>query len=72
MIPEIDFTLVVAAAVTALVVLYRLRKRRRKPDIDIPPFLRGTADPGTDTDCRFKGSWTEVHPLPRHIAGSDD
>lgn len=67
MITEIDFTLVAAAAVAVLVVLYRLRKRRRKPEIEIPPFLRGTTDPGDDAGGRFKGNWTEVHPLPKRF-----
>ena len=62
-----DLVLAGAAAIIALVVLYRLRKRRRKVEIEIPPFLRGTTDPGDDAGGRFKGNWTEVHPLPRRF-----
>lgn len=69
--PEIDFALLMAAGVTALVVLYRLRRRRHKPAIEIPNFLRGPNDPPTDGDARFKGNWTEIHPLPRRIEGDD-
>ena len=72
MISAIDLALAGAAAVIALFTLYRLGKRRRKVEIEIPPFLRGTADPGTDTDIRFKGNWTEIHPLPKHISKSED
>lgn len=62
-----DLVLAGAAAIIALFVLYRLRKRRRKVEIEIPPFLRGTTDPGDDAGGRFKGDWTEVHPLPRRF-----
>jgi len=62
----------VGAAVIALFALYRLPKRRRKVEIEIPPFLRGTTDPSDDAGSRFKGNWTEVHPLPRRIATDED
>ena len=61
----------VLAVVALYVLLHFIRqriKRRRKVEIEIPPFLRGTADPGDDAGGRFKGNWTEVHPLPRSIA----
>lgn len=63
MISGIDLVLAGAAVVIALFALYRLRKRRRKVEIEIPPFLRGTTDPGS----RFKGNWTEIHPLPKRF-----
>jgi hypothetical protein len=66
-ISGIDIVLAGAAAVIALLTLYRLRKRRRKVEIEIPPFLRGTTDPGDDAGSRFKGNWTEVHPLPKRF-----
>jgi len=50
-----------------LVALLRRIKRRRKVEIEIPPFLRGTADPGDDASGRFKGNWTEIHPLPKRF-----
>ena len=67
MISGIDLVLAGAAVVIALFALYRLRKRRRKVEIEIPPFLRGTTDPGEDAGSRFKGNWTEVHPLPKRF-----
>ena len=67
MISGIDLALAGAAVVIALFALSRLGRRRRKVDIEIPPFLRGTAAPDHDTDCRFKGSWTEIHPLPKRF-----
>ena len=67
MISGIDLVLAGAAVVIALFALYRLRKRRRKVEIEIPPFLRGTTDPGEDAGSRFKGNWTEIHPLPKRF-----
>jgi len=72
LISGIDLALAGAAAVIALFALNRLRRRRRKPEIEIPPFLRGTAAPDDDTDCRFKGNWTEIHPLPKRFEDRDD
>lgn len=67
MISGIDLVLAGAAAVIALFALYRLRKRRRKVEIELPPFLRGTTDPGDNAGSRFKENWTEVHPLPKRF-----
>ena len=67
MISGIDLVLAGAAAVIALFALYRLRKRRRKVEIELPPFLRGTTAPDDDTGSRFKENWTEVHPLPKRF-----
>lgn len=72
MISGIDLVLAGSAAVIALFALYRLRKRRRKVEIEIPPFLRGTTDPGDDAGSRFKGNWTEIHPLPKHISKGEE
>ncbi len=72
MISGIDMVLAGAAAIIALFALYRFRKRRRKVEIEIPPFLRGTTDPGGDAGSRFKGNWTEIHPLPKHFEDRDD
>jgi len=66
-ISGIDLVLAGAAAVIALFALYRLRKRRRKVEIELPPFLRGTTDPGDNAGSRFKENWTEVHPLPKRF-----
>ena len=71
-ISGIDLALAGVAAVIALFALYRLRKRRRKVEIEIPPFLRGTVDSGDDASSRFKGNWTEVHPLPKRFEDRDD
>ncbi len=60
-----------ASVALGLVALLHRVKRRRKVEIEIPPFLRGTADPGDDAGSRFKGNWTEIHPLPKHIEGDD-
>lgn len=60
----------IGASVTAAIifVLHRRRIRRRNAHLyEIPPFLRGTADPGDDAGSRFKGNWTEIHPLPRRF-----
>lgn len=62
-----------AFALTAL--LHRIRQRQRRKDAhlyEIPPFLRGTADASDNIDSRFKGNWTEAHPLPKRFEGSDD
>ncbi|KAI5914515.1 hypothetical protein [Thauera sp. 2A1] len=67
MISASDLVLAGAAAVIVLFALFRLRKRRRKVEIEIPPFLRGTTDPRDDAGSRFKGNWTEVHPLPKRF-----
>ena len=67
MISGIDLVLAGAAAAIALFALYRLRKRRRKVEIELPPFLRGTTDPGDNAGSRFKENWTEVHPLPKRF-----
>lgn len=72
MISGIDLALAGVAAVIALFALYRLRKRRRKVEIEIPPFLRGTVDSGDDAGSRFKGNWTEIHPLPKHISKGEE
>lgn len=55
-----------------LAALLRRIKRRRKAEIEIPPFLRGTTDPGGDAGSRFKGNWTEIHPLPKRFEDRDD
>ena len=55
--------------------LYRMRQRKRRRDAhlyEIPNFLRGTNDPPASADSRFKGNWTEVHPLPKHISKGED
>lgn len=56
-----------ACVALGLVALLHRVKRRRKVEIEIPPFLRGTAGPGDDAGSRFKGNWTEVHPLPKRF-----
>lgn len=45
-------------------------------------WLRKTGEPpeperdacatGDDTECRFKGNWTEIHPLPKRFEDRDD
>lgn len=57
-----------ALGLAALLHHIRQRKRRRDSHLyEIPPFLRGTADPGDDAGGRFKGNWTEIHPLPKRF-----
>lgn len=72
MMLDVEGILSIGAIVAlGLVVLLHRIKRRRKVEIEIPPFLRGTADPSDGADSRFKGNWTEIHPLPRRIEGDD-
>lgn len=59
-------------AVGLATLLHRMRQRKRRRDAhlyEIPPFLRGTADPVDAADGRFKRNWTEIHPLPKRISG---
>ena len=56
-----------ASVALGLVALLRRIKRRHKLEIEIPPFLRGTTDPGDNAGSRFKENWTEVHPLPKRF-----
>ena len=60
-----------ASVALGLVALLHRVKRRRKVEIEIPPFLRDTADSSDAADSRFKGNWTEIHPLPRRIERDD-
>lgn len=58
------------AALMLAAMLYRVIRRVRRrhdPRYEIPNFLRGTDDPGAENDSRFKGNWTEIHPLPQRI-----
>ena len=63
----------VALGVAAFLHSIRRWKRRRSEHLyEIQPFLRGTSNPGDCADGRFKGNWTEIHPLPRHISMDED
>lgn len=81
MIIVTDFAMVTPAVVGAIValglvaLLHRVRERKRLRDAhlyEIPPFLRGTNDPRDGADSRFKGNWTEIHPLPKHISKGEE
>lgn len=70
---DVESVLWVSAIIAlGLAALRRHIKRRRKVEIEIPPFLRGTTDRGDGVDSRFKGNWTEIHPLPKHISKGED
>lgn len=74
---SIDWSVWIGAiiALGLVILLHRIRQRKRQRNAhlyEIPPFLRGTNDPGDGADSRFKGNWTEVHPLPKHFSRSDD
>lgn len=73
MMLDVESVLWLSAIVAlGLAALRRRIKRRLKVEIEIPPFLRGAADPGDNADTRFKGNWTTIHPLPRRIADHDE
>lgn len=55
----------VALGLAALLHGIRQRKRRRDAHLyEIPPFLRGTGDPGASADSSLKTDWLEIHPAP--------
>lgn len=55
----------VALGLAALLHRMRQRKRRRDANLyEIPPFLRGTSDPGASADSSLKTDWLEIHPAP--------
>lgn len=52
---------IVAFGLTALLHSLRQQTRRRDSHLyEIPPFLRGTSDPGDNA----KTDWIEIHPAP--------